>query len=269
MKNKIFNIILIFIFCDVFSLLLMQCDGANPTALGPQPTTLKETKHQPLLNVFGVLRPDTLAELPRSFVHLEFVYDAKESPDSTLVTDADVTVVRADSSLSADSVAFIYTELNNLASPEYRNTLFFPKPGIYRLVCRKDGFPELTAETVLPHVPIIRDRHIEINDTQLSFSLIQDENVGLVEVILDGDEWQVRDRFLPPEKGDIPVTLALSPKCLGVCKLSVYAYDLNLSEYLTANMSVKPNVYLEGLRIVNNGFGCFGSLNVLVQKIIL
>ena len=49
--------------------------------------------------------------------------------------------------------------------------------------------------------------------------------------------------------------------------LIIYAYDLQLSEYMTYNVSIKPNTYRSDYSTVDNGFGCFGSLNVFSKMI--
>ena len=49
--------------------------------------------------------------------------------------------------------------------------------------------------------------------------------------------------------------------------LIIYAYDLQLSEYITYNVSIKPNTYRSDYSTVDNGFGCFGSLNVFSKMI--
>ncbi len=67
------------------------------------------------------------------------------------------------------------------------------------------------------------------------------------------------DRIQRPEAGDIVVTIT-SSESAGL--LIIYAYDLQLSEYITYNVSIKPNTYRSAYSTVDNGFGCFGSLNV-------
>ena len=49
--------------------------------------------------------------------------------------------------------------------------------------------------------------------------------------------------------------------------LIIYAYDLQLSEYMTYNVSIKPNTYRSDYSTVDNGFGCFGSLNIYSKVI--
>ena len=51
-------------------------------------------------------------------------------------------------------------------------------------------------------------------------------------------------------------------------QLIIYAYDQNLSEYFAAaNLSFKPNTYRPPFTNVQNGYGCFWSLNLLVKNL--
>jgi len=49
--------------------------------------------------------------------------------------------------------------------------------------------------------------------------------------------------------------------------LAIYAYDLNLTKYFTASISIKPNTYQPAYSTVQNGYGSFGSLNILYKNI--
>jgi len=75
------------------------------------------------------------------------------------------------------------------------------------------------------------------------------------------------DRIQRPEVGDIAVTIAIEPSGESTGLLIIYAYDLQLSEYITYNVSIKPNTYRSDYSTVDNGFGCFGSLNVFSKMI--
>ena len=50
-------------------------------------------------------------------------------------------------------------------------------------------------------------------------------------------------------------------------KLIIYAYDIKLSEYITYNIIIKPQTYQSNYSTVNNGFGCFGSMNLLEKTL--
>ncbi|MDZ7260757.1 MAG: DUF4249 domain-containing protein [candidate division KSB1 bacterium] len=240
-------------------LALVNCTSLNPVSPGPQPHYLEEVKHQPLLNVFGILRPDSLEGWPLSYVHLEFSYPTDDIPDSSIIPDAQVQIIKLEGTTVVDSFDFVYTDWGIFPTREYRNASFFPQEGSYRLICRKEGFPVLSAETTVPNLPLIREETIERQGATLSFHILRDEQVGVYEVVLEGNNWLVKDRFLRPPSGDVPISFSIPN---GPCQLTIYAFDLNLSEYLTVNLSIKPNIYQKDFSMVTNGLGCFGAMNI-------
>ena len=50
-------------------------------------------------------------------------------------------------------------------------------------------------------------------------------------------------------------------------QVKIIAYDYHLSEYITYNVNIKPNTYRDDYSTVENGYGCFGSLNITEQEI--
>lgn len=247
--------------------MLVTCDSYNPISPGPQPTNLETVEPQDLLNVFGILRPDSLQGWSQSYIHLEFSYPALDIPDSTIVSDAEVKIIRLDGQTKIDSFLFVYSDFNGLMTREYRNQTFFPEVGAYQLICKKSGFPILTGETTLPAIPVIEESSLKQRNNQLIFNILRDNNVGLYEVVLENQNWQIRDRFLKPNTGNVSIVLNLSDECKGEWFLSIYCYDPNLSTYLTANLSIKPNIYQDDFSTVLNGYGCFGSMNIFCRTI--
>ena len=243
-------------------LLTAECNNINPVSPGPQPVILEETRHTPLLDVFGVLRPDTVEGMPLSYVHLEFSYPADDIPDSSIVADGFVTVIRESGDASFDSLLLVYTGFNIFPKAEYRHAALFPERGTYRLICRKEGFPVLTARTVMPGVPVVPEDSIRVRDGWLDFVIERDEEAALYEVVLENGRLVIRDRFIRPESGNTAVSLSVKNLPGGSCRLTVFAFDLNMSRYLTANLSIKPNIYQKDFSTVENGYGCFGSLNI-------
>ena len=152
-------------------LIILHCDSLDPMDPGPQPDILDPVQHADMLNVFGVLRPDTLEGRPRSFVHLEFAYPVSEIPDSCVVTDAEIIVQKQIGEIWTDSIGFSYTDFDGITTAEYRNTSFFPMNGVYRLTCRKPGFPVLTAQTRMPDLPVIQDGSLSVRNSRLSLCL--------------------------------------------------------------------------------------------------
>jgi hypothetical protein len=262
MMNLKFNTFLI-----IISLGLCGCSSIDPTAPGPQPHTLENTGHQPRLNVFGILRPDLLQGLPLSYVHLEFAYPTDDIPDSSIISDASVKIVKLNGATAIDSSLFIYSDLEVFPTREYRNGNFSPQAGTYHLICARNGYPTLTAQTTIPPVAVIQAGSLQKNGNELSFNIERAEQIRLYEVVLIGTDWSLRDRCIRPKTGDISVVFSLKDIAEHSGILIIYGYDLNLSEYLTANLSIKPNIYQKDFSTVENGYGCFGALNVYRQVI--
>ena len=114
----------------------------------------------------------------------------------------------------------------------------------------------------MPDPPEIIPTSLEISSGKIEFTVRRDEKAGLYEAVLVGPAGYQSGRFLPPESGDTVVSIQISGESGPPTALIIYAYDLNLAVYLTANISIKPNVYQSNFSTVENGYGCFGSLNV-------
>lgn len=255
-------------FCICF-LIIMNCTSLNPVSPGPQPHYLEDVKHEPKLNVFGILRPDSIEGLPLSYVHLEFSFATDNIPDSSIIAESQVKIIKMEGATAVDSAVFVYTDLRVFPTREYRHASFFPQEGTYRLICRKEGFPVLSAETTVPSVPVILEATVQRQGNSLSFQIMRDEQVGLYKVVLQGSDWLITDRFLRPKSGNVPISLPLDGIPSGSCQLTIYAFDLNLSEYLTVNLSIKPNIYQKDFSTVQNGFGCLGATNIYKRMIYL
>lgn len=239
------------------------------TGYGPQPRYLENRSFKPMLNILGVLRPDTLEGLPQSFVHLEKSYPFNESPDSTLITDAQVTIYKYEGIVIVDSVRLTYRN-NHPFFPgnEYRDSTFFPEADVsYGISCIREDFPALTGFTCVPPIPAIVENSMRFTAEQLSFTIERHSATALYDIyFLVGDRtYQTRTRR--PETGNTEVVLDLDLLPTGEGELLVYGYDLNLSEYITYNISIKPNTYRASYSTVNDGYGCFGSLNVFKKTL--
>ncbi len=257
-----FSLILI-----IFGLGLSGCDSIDPTAPGPQPNILESTKHISKLNVFGILRPDSLQGLPLSYIHLEYSYPTADIPDSSIVADAKVKIIKLDGETGVDSSLLIYGDLDIFPTKEYRNATFFPQAGTFQLICTRAGYPTLTASATIPPVPVIQEGTLQRKGNELSFTIKREEQIGLYEVVLIGPNFFLKERYIRPKTGDISISFPVKDISGNSGLLIIYGYDLNLSEYLTANLSIKPNIYQKDFSTVENGYGCFGALNVF-QKVI-
>jgi len=258
----------IFLFYLFFTIIFItNCTNYDITDPGPQPIHLEDVEHQPKLNVLGILRPDSANGAPLSFIHIEHSFPIDNIPDSSIVPDAEVKVIKFAENSPVDTSVFIYTDLRIFPTKEYRNSSFFPGQGTYQLICKKEGYPTLTAQTTIPAIPQIEKGTLKLQENNLSFKIIRDEDVGLYEIVLQGKGWLVKDRFLRPKQGNVPFEFSLIGIPKGECVIKIYAFDNNLSEYLTVNLSIKPNIYQREFSTVENGYGSFGALNIFEMKI--
>lgn len=251
-------------------MLILGCDNWI-TSYGPQPDYIDEWRHRPMLNVFGVLRPDTLGPLPQSFVHLERTFPVTFHPDTLDIRDANVVITRFEGGTPVDSVTLEYTDMN-AAFPraEYRHSDFFPLASTtYGIVCRREGYPELVSETTTPAVPALIEGTIEYTQGHVSFSILRDSLAALYEIYFILDEQSIVQRVRRPESGDVDVVFEIEDSQEREALVIIYVYDLKLSEYMTYNVNFKFNTYRSDYSTVENGYGCFGSLNLLVQTISL
>ena len=260
--RKLMLITLIFII-----LFIINCNNWDLTAPGPQPIILENTEHQPKLNVLGILRPDSTDGISLSFVHVELSFPINNYPDSAIVPNADVKILKLKGNVIVDSSNFIYTDFGVFPNKEYRSQSCSPTKGTYQLICQKEGFPTVKAQTTMVDVPQIEEGSFQVHESTLSFKIVRDEQVGLYEVVLQGNSWLVKERILRSKQGNIPVEFSLKNIPKGECALKIYAFDNNLSEYFTANLSSKPNIYQKDFSTVENGYGSFGALNVLEMEI--
>ncbi|MFC1476952.1 hypothetical protein ACFL6L_00630 [candidate division KSB1 bacterium] len=242
------------------------CD--NPiTGDGPQPDFIEESTFIPKLNVFGVLRPDMKDGEPRSFIHLERSGSPGNYSDVYDVTDAEVMVYAYSGNTIADSLEFMYTDLDSAVfSSEYRNRAFFPQTGEkFDISCYKEGFPRLTATTIIPDIPKIVNDRIDVSPAGISFYIERDTSAVLYDVELQIGKIIFTTQVKKPETGNIFVEFEISNIWAAQGFLTIYAYDLNLSEYMTYNLTIKPNTYQPPFSTVEGGYGCFGSLNILTR----
>ncbi len=248
----------------------MGCE--NPiTGNGPQPNFFDERDHEPLLNIFGILRPGIEYGLPLSFVHLEGSFSVTaEYPESFNILDASVVLYRYDNNIIKESIDCIYTNFNVPDfDPEYRPEGFYPvTKQTYGISCKKEGYPELTAQTTVPAQPQIAGNSIQLTKNVLKFTIIQDSSTALYDIYLQIGEKQFQTRIPEPENINLDVELEYQKGDEKEGLLTIYAYDLNLSNYLTTTITVKPNTYQEPPGTVKNGYGSFGSLNILNKTII-
>jgi hypothetical protein len=268
MLKTIYNKILII---TAISIMIMAC-GKDPVFdffVGGQPNFIGENKFVPGLNIFGVIRPDNFDTLPRSFIHVEKVIHAvSEVPDTFTVKNAHVKVYKIENNVAIDSVIFEYGNPDSLFTLfEYRPYKFTPKAGAhYKVICVATDLPELTAQTTVPSIPRLEGDTILKSENSVQFSIVHDSSAAMYDIYLEVNENSYTKRVVREESGNTYVEID-GPILTGA-QLTIYAYDINLSEYFAAaNLSFKPNTYRPPFSNVNNGYGCFGSMNILKKKI--
>jgi hypothetical protein len=251
------------------TLLFISCEDPF-TGCGPQPIYLEKEPFKPMLNILGVLRPDSVQDLPASFVHVEGVYSISTIyPERFDLEDALVKIYCYRGEQISDSLDFVYTGFDSIfASNEYRSAEFFPvERELYHISCYREGYFKLTGQTTVPAKPVIVNDMIQVGQNRIFFEISPDSLAALYDISLNIGEVVLSQRIRKPEYGNIAVTIDLPLTQQNSAQLEIYAYDLNLSEYLTYNISIKPNTYQGNYSTVENGYGCFGSLNILKRTI--
>jgi hypothetical protein len=119
----------------------------------------------------------------------------------------------------------------------------------------------------VPLIPVIEDNSLRVNNQKLSFMIQSDSLTALYDVFLTIGKKVYQKRVRRSESGDIVIEIELSETPTGIGVLIIYGYDLNLSEYITYNVNIKPNTYRYPYSTVENGYGCFGSLNVCTLSV--
>ncbi len=248
LRNSLFGIVCFLV------LFMVGCD--LPQEPGPMPTEIIETEFEPGLNVFGVLRSDGLAG--SSFIRVEKAFDpvneAFYETYSAEVRDADVSV--ADSSQTYD---FHFSE-DTLRGNLFFNPGFVPIPGeSYSLKVTADGFPNLTGSTTIPQKPQTENRSITAG--AFEFDLLMTEDTGMYEVYLFlSDGTMLNQRVINDGEARKVVTLKM-PSAGSPLFLNVYGYDHNLTEYISAAVTLRLNSYQKTVATVEGGYGAFGSVS--------
>lgn len=221
------------------------------------PTEIIQTEFEPGLNVFGVLRSDGVAG--SSFIRVEKAFDpVEEEMDETYsaeVRDAQVTVTEKDTSETYD---FLFSE-DTVRGNLFFNSRFIALPGeSYDLTVKADGFADLTGSTTIPQEPQIENR--TLSEGAFEFELLMTEDTGMYEVYLLLDDGEiVNQRVINDGAARKVVTLKI-PSGGSPSFLNIYGYDPNLTEYISAAVTLRWNSYQKTVTTVEGGYGVFGSV---------
>jgi len=260
-KSLILSALLIFTSCSE--------DFMFDFLLGPQPRFIGDEEYSPGLNILGIIRPDFLGSKSLSYVLVEKVIPAVSSrPDSFNVIDAQVMVYRLMDDIAVDSFKFYY-DTTQLFPSIYRPRNLQPRAGdTYYISCTREGLPEVTATTTVPEVPVIENDDIIISGNSIRFRIESHPSAAMYDVVLLSGSYFNSARLLQSADGNTPVEISFTADLDPDSRILIYAYDANLSDYLTSpNIFIKPNTYRPFFTTVNGGYGCFGSLNLLIKEL--
>ena len=232
--------------------------------IGSQPNFLSDHPFVPGLNIFGVIRPDSLDGKSMNSIYVEKVIPAvSETEDSTTVTDFDAVIYKTDNNVVIDSLSFTYLYPDTIFT--HKPADFKPLPGNhFKINCRASDLPVLTAETIIPNIPVIVENSINLNGNKIQFSISADTTAYLYDVYLIVESCQKVQRVLRSKNNNTSIEIDAVLPINSNARVMIYAYDKNLAQYFTApNLFVKPNTYRPPFTTVQGGYGCFGSLNLL------
>jgi hypothetical protein len=253
MKKRI-NII-----CWLLIILLVSiytCD--LPTQPGPMPKDLIDLQFEPGLNIFGVLRADSIAG--SSFFHVERAVKTKEMYEGGDLADTTATVQLTD---TLTNETFWFNPATDTAyDGYYYNSNFMPQPEHhYQLEIQSAILPTLQAETTVPRKPVIVHESLDITSQQLSFDLQLSSDTYQYNVYLNLGNYSIEKQFSNNRDGTVKIEFEF-PSGQQPAGLTIIGYDQNLTTYLNSSPSFIPQTFHEMVITVENGYGCFGSLAV-------
>lgn len=237
--------------------------------LGPQPRFIGDKEYTTGLNIFGIIRTDSLDSKSLSYVLVEKVIPAVSSvSDSFNIIDAQVMVYRIVDDIAVDSFEFYY-DTTQLFPSIYRPYNLQPQAGdTYDIRCTRDGLPEVTATTTVPEVPVIENDDIIIAGNSIRFTIVSHPSAAMYDVCLLSGNYFNSVRLLQSTTGNTSVEISFKGNLDPDAWIVIYAYDTNLSGYITSpNIFIKPNTYRPFFTTVNGGYGCFGSMNLLIREL--
>jgi len=255
------RICLILISTFICLFILNSCD--LPTAPGPQPKTLIETDFETQLNIFGVLRADSVAG--SSFIHVERAVTTSQMYTGEGVIDTTATVLVTDS-LSGEVFRFEPIE-DSLHAGYYYNAGFTAIAGrCYFLEVSSGDLPTLTGVTAVPTRPQVAENSLILNDEELRFTLrLTADTDQYICYLLAADNY-VQKQILNHGGATATITFSLTELGAAPVGLMIVGYDSNLMVYSNSTPSFIPQTYHEIVSTVENGYGCFGSLAVTTLK---
>lgn len=241
---------------------LKTCD--LPTTPGPQPTTLIETEFEPGLNIFGVLRADSISG--SSFFHVERAATTADMYAGENVFDTTATVILTD--ILTEEIFYFTTIDDSTRIGYYYNADFQAVVGHhYTVTVQSDDLPVLTGTTIVPTRPQILTNSLNVNGDELSFGLeLTSDTYEYICYLFAGSEY-IQQEFMNDGSDSTIITFNLDGLSTAPTALVIVGYDNNLMKYTNSTPSFIPQTYHEMINTVENGYGCFGSLAATTIKL--
>ncbi len=251
----------------MIALIMLMVLGACslPHEAGPQPSDIVETEFEPGMNVFGIMRADSVAG--SSFIHIERAYHIEEAYE---FEGADIGVEDAIVSVRglSDTATYTFVGGDSLNAMNYANDNFMPVPGeTYILTAISDSLPTIEGITIVPPAPVLGADGIAFTEQSLSLHLVENENVGLYDLYLtvqSKSDQEIIERIPARIKvapsNEVRYTFSFTSD-MEPTMVEVYAYDANMTEYLTTSIAIRQQTYQNLPRLVDGGYGVFGAVS--------
>jgi hypothetical protein len=233
-----------------------------------QPKFFDNSDWQKVINVFGILRPDS-ASVPMSFIFMEKTYPTKNAVDEDMtLTNSIVKIYSTDVLGKKDTFnLFFYesTDTTKWSFPRYISYKLRPQPGCkYRLECKNDSLPTVTCEASVPYPPEIIANSLSVDDSKIVFTIKTDSLAYLYDIYLFSSNDMISKRFVHKENKPMEVNWQFERNGDWL-NMVIYAYDKNMASYLSTatNSFYTFNTYRPPVTTVDGGFGVFGAMNLL------
>ncbi len=258
-------------FLILFSLLSCEDTLEWYVGLNKQPNFFDNKGYEDALNIMGILRPDSIFNLPASFVHVEKTGPSNNDTNQIEwfeVVDANVSVFSIEDDVPVTETVFDYDTNQVFPVAEYRAFGFVPVAGqTYQLVCSHTEYEQVTGTTIIPGKPFIQ---YTITGNSLQIDVACDSSAYMYQAtLLIGDTIIYSDYVVPGENSSRIVINTFQPITEeGILK--VFAFDKNLAAYFSSVTSsiLNLNSFRAPFSTVDGGYGVFGSMNALEVKVL-
>ncbi|MBN2611880.1 MAG: hypothetical protein JXB00_10025 [Bacteroidales bacterium] len=217
------------------------------------------------LNIFSLLRADTVNGLNKSFAYVHQLVPVLEPESFNILKDADFRIERVVEDQVIETFQFTLIPGGTVLKDTMYHPVseFTPLPGErYRMTCKYEGLPDAVGETVFPPKPLIIENSIELDERKLSFELTPHHLIGMIDIYHNTlDTCLFLSRLIPSASKETLIELFLPAETEGT-KLLLYSYDQNMAVYCgNANISLNFNKYRTTISTLQSGYGVFGSMN--------